>query len=436
MTGITPTCRVPVVMNHIYKVALSLLYFLVRMVSFLRITSLMSADSKRRKFIDGQRTALSDIIAGSAQRPDNVVWVHASSLGEYGVARPLIRELKEQHGYHIVLTFFSPTGYEALRGMSDRYPEADEVYYLPLDTVRNARRLVESVRPVKAVFIISELWINHLNQLRRHNVPTYLVSAKITRRTAAAKWYGKPLRDALRCFTEIMVLDYTSERILHRLGVNNVRRTGDPLFDNAVGVARQEYSDDVLGRFCGSDRVFIAGSISDENDLRLVSHLANSFPTQKFIFVPHEVSEASLRTIKDSLKGRSMLYSEFKSSLDTTGVQVLIIDFIGALARMYRYCAYAYVGGGFTPYLHSVIEATVYGLPVAFGPEIHRKNTPQELIDLGIGAMVRTPAEVETWFQCIKDNSSLLDEVRRKAVSYTASQTGATGQVLKIITDK
>lgn len=416
--------------------AVSLLYIIVRLMSFLHITSLMSADSKFRKFIEGQRTALSDVIVSSASRPERVIWVHASSLGEYGVARPLIRELKNVYGYHIVLTFFSPTGYEALKSMADRYPEADEVYYLPLDTVRNARRMVETLRPEKAIFIISELWINYLHQLHRHGVPTYLVSAKITRRTSAAKWYGKPLRDALLDFTEIMVLDYTSERILHRLGIHNVRRTGDPLFDNAVGMARQEYSDPVLDHFCGTDRVFIAGSISDENDLRLVSHLANTFVEQKFIFVPHEINDATLLAIRESLKVSSVLYSDLKNGTGAEGAQVLVIDFIGALARMYRYCAYAYVGGGFTPYLHSVIEATVYGLPVAFGPEIYRKNTPQELIDLGIGTMVRTDQDIETWFRRIRDNASLLDEIRRKAVSYTASQTGATGQVLEIIVDK
>ena len=415
---------------------MSLLYIILRAMSTMRITSLMSAGNKTRKFIDGQRTALSDVIKGEATRPDNVVWVHASSLGEYGVARPIIRELKEKHGHHIVLTFFSPTGYEALKGMADRYPEADEVYYLPLDTARNARRMVKSLHPEKAVFIISEIWINYLHRLRREGVPTYLVSAKITRRTAAAKWYGKPLRDALRDFSDIMVLDYTSERILHRLGVNNVRRTGDPLFDNAVGVAKQEYKDDVLEQFCAGKRVFIAGSISDDNDLRLVSGLANKHRDLKFVFVPHEINDDSLRAIKDSLEGHSLLYSEAKAGADTAEAQVLVIDFIGALARMYRYCAYAYVGGGFTPYLHSVIEATVYGLPVSFGPEIHRKNTPQELIDLGIGCMIHNGEEIEAWFGRIKNNTTLLEEIHRKAVEYTRSQTGATSQVLKIIESK
>lgn len=423
-------------MNCIYRVAVSLLYNLIRMISVLRITSLMPADSKRRKFIDGQRTALSDVIKGGGSRPANVVWVHASSLGEYGVARPLIKELKERYGYHTVITFFSPTGYEALKTMSDRYPEADEVYYLPLDTAQNARLMVESIRPERAVFIISEIWINYLDQLRRHNVPTFLVSAKITRHTSAAKWYGRPLRDALFCFNEIMVLDYTSERILHRLGVHNVRRTGDPLFDNAIAVARADYSDEVLDRFCSSGRVFIAGSISDDNDLKLVSHLANKYATQKFIFVPHEVSEAALQAISSKLSVKCVRYSELQNGAGIADAQVLLIDFIGALAHMYRYCTYAYVGGGFTPYLHSVIEATVYGLPVAFGPEIYRKNTPQELIDLGIGAMVRTPEEIDGWFRRLKDNTSLLAEIRIKAKRYTESQTGATGQVIEIIADK
>lgn len=421
-------------MEFIYNVILYLVEHFIKVMNSTGMTKLMSEESKTRKFFLEQATAIERVKEIPANPSIETIWVHASSLGEYGVARPIIRRLKEERRCRVVLTFFSPTGYLAVTGMRDSYSEADYIMILPLDTSTNAKVLIDAVRPGRAIFVISELWPNYMSELRRQGIATFLVSALITRRSSSTKWYGGLLRDTLRKFTRIMVLDSISEHNLREMGISNVSVTGDPLFDNAVAVANQSYRNEIIERFCGQDKVFIAGSISDGKDLDIVSYVANANRKQKFIFVPHEIYEEGLNEIIASIERKSLLYSECSADTDFSDVQVLIIDFMGALSKIYRYCRYAYVGGGFTPYLHNIIEATVYGLPVAFGPKIYRKNTPSEMVALGIGKVVRNGRELDRWFKSIKYDEIALDSMRKKAVNYTLDNSGATDEVIKIIT--
>ncbi len=421
-------------MIRLYGIAMSLAKVLLLVANSSRLVRILSEESKIRKFIEGQKDVL-EKSEGASPYPPHTIWVHASSLGEYGVARPVIQKLRAA-GHYIVLTFFSSTGYDALTTNSDNRKEVDKVLYLPLDTAHNAKTFIENIRPEKAVFVISELWPNHLRQLKLHNIPTYLISAKVTSRSAAMRWYGHLFRDALRSFSSIMVMDRTSEALLHRKGIHSVVKTGDPLFDNARCVARQDYHDEIIENFCRDNDVFIAGSISDSHDLELVSHVANANPDTRCIFVPHEIREDDLAKVRASVKGRSVLYSECAADTDFAGTQVLVIDFLGALSRIYRFCAYAYVGGGFTHFLHSVIEPVVYGLPVSFGPNIYRKNTPQELIDMGVGRKVTSCEEIEAWFKDVHGNKPLLKRVSHKAIGYSEHNTGAADVVFKIIEGK
>lgn len=395
---------------------------------------LSAQGGKTEKFVKGQLRAMEAAMRNATTRPGNVMWVHASSYGEYNVAKPILKELRLTHGYYILMTFFSPTGYEAVSAMDSSVSHVDEVLYLPLDTPDNARRFVDTVCPVKAVFIISEIWPNYLDVLNNRGIPSYLVSAKVNSKTAALKWYGGIFRQSLCKFTTVMTLDSTSEQALRRVGVNNVVTTGDPLFDNALDVARMPYSNSVIERFCSGQDVFVAGSISDRKDLDLVTFLANNNREQKCIFVPHEISEENLMRIRAGIAGRCLLYSECSDDTNLDNVQVLIIDFLGALARLYRFCRYAYVGGGFTPYLHSVIEATVYGLPVAFGPNIYRKNTPRELIELGIGQTVTSGSQLDRWYRSLKADTDRIERIRRTAVSYAENNAGKIRQIIDIIT--
>ena len=415
----------------LYDIALRLLQALLALVRLVG-----NKDKKLHKFATGQKHAMrtiEDALRGEDR--DNVFWFHAASLGEYNVIRPIIQRLKERRSCRVVLTFFSPTGVEALTSREKLPPCIDHVFYLPLDTRRNARRFLRVVRPQKAIFAVSEYWVNYLGELKRQGIPAFLVSGCIGDDSILLKWYGRWFYGkALRSYHAMMVLDDHSKSNLESLGLNNVVRTGDPLFDTAISVAATKYHDEKIERFCAAQHpVFIAGSIHDRNDLRLVGSLANRHRDVKFIFVPHEIRANNMELVKEHTEGKAVAYSEIADGDDLSDVQILVIDFLGALSRIYRFGHFAYVGGGFTPYLHSVIEATVYGLPVAFGPNIKRKVTPRQLQVLGIGRMVRTEDELDNWLSSLKNDGQALQTIRQKAREYTQQNSGATEKVTELI---
>lgn len=394
--------------------------------------ALVPERSRRKffRFVRGQKglvRRVRDTYAKDPARP--TVWIHAASFGEFSVARPLISEFKRR-GMQIVVTFFSPSGYEALE---PHHPDVDYLYYLPFDTNRNVRRFLDTVRPDKAVFIVSEYWFNYLQQLHRRGIDTYLVSAKITRSSVFFRWYGKLYRRCLPAYRHIFVIDEQSKTNLRKLGYENVSINGNPLFDNAIDKAAAPWSDTLIEKFAGGSEVFIAGSIHDENDMVLVTELANRHPDTKFLFVPHEITSSAVEKLESMLSGTTAVYSRTSPDTDLSATQVMIVDIMGSLAYIYRYGRWAYVGGGFTRYLHSLIEATVYGLPVAFGPEIRRKITPEEIASLGLGRVVTNPDELDAWFMELRDNPEKMAGIAAKAHRYVCRNAGATSAITDAI---
>lgn len=415
-------------MSILYNFCLQMLF---SGLEFLNKWHLIREGSKLQRFIYGQRDVfqrIENILKSQCQKL--VIWIHVSSLGEFGVARPIVKRIKENGNYSVFLTFFSPTGVDALR---NHHSDVDVVEYLPIDTKQNARKFIETIKPQKAVFIISEFWPNYLCELKRHNIETYLISGLIKTKSPIFKWYGGIIRQSLSAFTRFMVLNEESKQNLSEVGLNNVSVVGDPLFDNAIVVATSPYTNKIVEAFASQGDLFIAGSISDKKDLLLVSRLANLHRDTRFLVVPHEISEEYLNNIIYYFDGKTVCYHECDENTDFSDTQILIIDFIGALAYLYRYAKWAYVGGGFTPYLHNIIEATVYGLPVAFGPEINRKITPQQLIKLGIGCKVKRFEDLNRWFDHLKNNQSELDAIKEKANTYIRQNAGATDEIMSII---
>lgn len=421
-------------MNVIYNAAVSTVSGFIKLYSkFLRKKSCR----KFSRFVKGQRHIIdrirTEMVGADRNRP--TIWFHCASLGEYGIARPLIAEIKQRMDCNIVLTFFSPSGYEALR---DNRPAAiDYLFYLPLDTRRNAKAFIEAVRPDRAVFMVSEYWPNYLQQLKFHAVPTYLVSAIIRDNAPFFKWYGKIYRKSLSGISHIFVLNNHSRFNLRVLGYDEVTVSGDALFDNASLVAASPWSDSIIERFvAGAETVFAAGSISDYNDETLVAALACRYPQLKMILVPHDLRPETIGRLTAIDPENTVCYSrcEKPDGADPSKSRILVVDCIGKLAYLYRYATMAYVGGGFTPLLHSVIEATVYGLPVSFGPRIERKVTPQQLIDLGIGAMVSNADELCLWYESLTERPGILAEIREKAAAYVERNEGATSSIVNKIT--
>lgn len=415
-------------MKPIYNLALNIVNRILLATG--EMPFLLNKNSKTKKFILGQKQLLNHIENSMKSCTKPVVWIHAASLGEYGVARPIINRIKAESDCSVVLTFFSPTGVEALK---TRKTNADYVFYLPLDTSSNASKFLDIVKPQKAVFIISEYWVNYLAELKNRGISTYLVSGLIKGTEAAFKRYGAIYKQAMGAFTKFFVLNSTSKELLHKLGFENVVVTGDPLFDNALTVANTAYRNEIVERWAGGKQVLVAGSISDENDLRLVCSLVAKHKDLKFLIVPHETTPDELEMVQRELPVNAMCYSKCDEKTDFSNVGALIIDYVGELAYLYRYGTWAYVGGGFTPLLHSVIEATVYGLPVSFGPEIDRKVTPQQLIEIGAGCLVRNEEDINRWLDGLMHEPSELEAIAMRAKDYAQACAGATQAVVKTI---
>ena len=387
--------------------------------------------SKRAAFLRGRRGWYATLERELRLEPGRkTLWLHASSLGEFAIARPLIEELRSRHDCQFVITFFSPSGYEAVKPDAERY---ENVFYLPWDTKRNVRAFLDRIRPDAALFMVSEYWHNFLGELCRRGVPTFLVSALIRDDSVFFKWYGGDYRRDLQTFTQIFTLDDRSVENLARLGCTCAVRTGDPLFDNARAIARRPYANPIIERFKGGDRLFVAGSIGTDEDLTLIAALTAAYPGTKFLIVPHAVSEEEIGTVLGRLGSGAVRSSACTEETDFAGVQALVVDFVGALASLYRYGSWAYVGGGFTPFLHSVIEAVAYGLPVAFGPRVERKVTPQQLMELGIGTKVASSRELCAWFGALQHDEAGLDRIRQACERYFEQNTGSTGTVARKI---
>ncbi len=372
--------------------------------------------------------------ASKIDRSLPIYWFHASSLGEYAVIRPLIQQIKHTRQCNVVVTFFSTTGYSYMRHNLRSVDFIYKVFLLPVDTEVNACRFVKALNPQAAIFAVADIWPNYIKQLSLTKTPAYLVSALIQDNSLYSKPYGRMHRQALQMFTKIFVTDDRSLKNLTTIGINNGIKAGNILFNNAVSTALSSYVNTIIERFCHeAGGVFIAGSISDKKDLDIMAHLANCNKDTKFIFVPHEISEGGLNNIKFNLEGYSILYSECTPETDFSKYQTLIIDFIGSLAKIYRYGKWAYVGGGFTKYLHSVVEPAAYGMSVAYGPCVKRQPTAKIMKEHGIGTVIRNKHELNNWFRSLKTNDGRYEELKHKIKDYIFDNQISINRIIDII---
>ena len=377
-----------------------------------------------------------------------IIWVHCSSLGEFEQGRPVIEGLRNGHpGCRVVLTFFSPSGYTAKKD----YAGAEHVFYLPLDSPRNARRFIDLVRPDLVLWVKYDYWYYFLVELRRRKIPTLLVSGVFRPDQPFFRWYGRLHRYMLECFTHLFVQTEVSRILLERLRLTDqVSVSGDTRFDRVIDIAEKAEPLAGIADFCGQRPVIVAGSTWEEDEEEL-DHYANTHPDLRFIIAPHEISEARMREV-ESLFRHSIRYSaldkpargrraaggERKQGPVTPGgwpePNVLIIDNIGMLSRLYRYATITYVGGGFgDDGVHNVLEAAVYGKPVVFGPVIEKYVEAVELTDCGGGLIIDSALEAEKVFNQLLQNANERVEAGEAASSYVYSRRGATARIITYI---
>lgn len=393
---------------------------------------------KLRAMLRGQHMTLNAEHKSQLEANRGAVWIHAASVGEFEQARPLIEKLKTHSAVRIVVTFFSPSGYEARKN----YGNADGVFYLPLPTVLNAKRFLEALQPSMAVFVKYEFWPAYLRALKKRNIPTYSISAIFRPTQRFFHWYGRSSLNLLKCFTHIYVQDEASRRLLAEHGIHESSVAGDTRFDRVVEIvesAKTAAADSKLAPvFCftqGAERVVIAGSTWPKDEELLAQFMENSeTPTPKLILVPHEIDEAHLHFIFNRFKGRFVRYSAVAGEqANEEGIrnilqqaQVLVIDTIGLLSSIYRFGHAAYIGGGFGAGIHNTIEAAAYGMPVVFGPNYHHFREAQGLIDAGAARSIKNYSELEAALTTALDQHQTIGA---KAAEYVQSELGATEKI-------
>ena len=359
-------------------------------------------------------------------RPDSqYVWFHAASLGEFEQGRPIIERLRAEHPeYKILLTFFSPSGYEVRKN----YEGADIVCYLPLDTYFSVRRFLSLVRPKAAFFIKYEFWWNYLHILKRRGIPVYSVSSIFREGQVFFRWYGKTYSNVLKCFTHFFVQNDESRRLLARLGITNVSITGDTRFDRVLQIKRQAKKLTLVEAFKQDYKVFVAGS-SWPPDEDIFIRYFNERRDWKLIIAPHVIGEDHLRQIMSKLERKTVRLTK-ATEADVREADCLIVDCFGLLSSIYGYGDVAYIGGGFGVGIHNVLEAAVWGMPVIFGPNNKRFQEAQGLKACGGGIEIDSYEQFAAVMDTYVADKKALEEDSAKAAGYVADNAGATDGIL------
>jgi 3-deoxy-D-manno-octulosonic-acid transferase len=402
-------------MNSVYNIGIYFYKIAIYIASFF--------NEKAQKLKNGQIDAFT-VLENEIEPNSNYVWFHAASLGEFEQGRPVIEQLKSQQpDTKIILTFFSPSGFEVRKN----YAHANIVLYLPLDTPNNAKRFVQLVKPSKAVFIKYEFWPNYLLALQEAKVPVFSISTIFRPNQLFFKWYGGWYRNLLSTFNHIFVQDKASYDLLKSNGFSNASICGDTRFDRVYDLFSKSKQLSLIEAFCNGKKVIVAGSTWGKDEELLVNYY-KLHPDIKLILVPHEIHSAHINSISKLLEGQLVRYSEANfENLKT--VNCLVVDVIGILSSIYRYADIAYIGGGFGVGIHNTLEAAVYGIPVLFGPNYLKFREARELISIGGAFSITNYSLLEAQIDRL-----LTDTLAGKiAGDYVKKNTGATDLIIRRI---
>ncbi len=356
---------------------------------------------------------------------DHYVWFHAASLGEFEQGRPLMEHLKRQYPEKkILLTFFSPSGYEVRKN----YAGADVVCYLPFDTPFNAIKFVKLARPEEAYFIKYEFWRNYIDILHRNHIPVYSVSSIFRPNQIFFRWYGRNYARVLHRITHFYVQNEISKKLLANIGVNQVTVVGDTRFDRVIDIRHAAKPLPLVERFAGCWKVLVVGS-SWQPDEDIIINYFNNNQHFKLVLAPHVVSETHLRQIEEKLQRPYVRYSA-ATLKSVAEADCLIIDCYGLLSSIYRYATIAYVGGGFGVGIHNVPEAAVYGIPVIIGPNNKKFREAQDLIENGGCSEIKNADDFAKVMHVFLNDKEALAKAGQAAGSYIQSNAGATAQIM------
>lgn len=398
-------------------------------------------NEKVKKMWTGERAAFG-VLQKQVEPNAEYIWFHAASLGEFEQGRPLIERIKKEYPhYKILLTFFSPSGYEVRKN----YEQADIVTYLPIDTVANARKFLRAVRPVMAFFIKYEFWYNYLHILRHRNVPVYSVSSIFRPNQIFFRPYGRQYAAVLKCFSHFFVQNDLSKKLLAKIGINDVTVVGDTRFDRVLQIKESSKCLPLLDKFIGNKevksaagqskalrQVFVAGS-SWLPDEEIFIKYFDKHSEWKLIIAPHVIANSHLQQILQLLKGKKVVFYTKATEENVADADVLIVDCFGLLSSIYHYCDVAYVGGGFGVGIHNVLEAAVWSVPVMFGPNNKRFAEAQGLLASEGGFEVDNYEMFAQVMEKFSSDKAFLQYSGNAAGDFVKRLSGATDKVFSSI---
>lgn len=405
-------------MYVIYNLIVSTAWSILRLIA--------NVNTKISLFVKGRKLSIPTLqkyISGS----DSVVWVHAASLGEYEQGLPILEKLKTEYpSYKIVLTFFSPSGYEIKQHTS----AAHVTIYLPMDTKEKVTEFLNVTHPKIAIFIKYEIWPNYLAELDRRNIPTLLISALFKKKQIYFKPYGAFMRNALKAFDHFYVQDENSKSLLNSIGLKKCTVSGDTRMDRVSKILDSDNNLDFMDAFNTAENCLIAGSTWPEDEKLLVDYINRTSSDMKFVIAPHNIKREHSRELKKSIDKPTLLYSEIEYQ-NLENIDVLIIDTIGILTKLYSYATIAYVGGGFATGLHNTAEPAVFGIPVVIGPAFKGFKEAEELVSLGGIISIHTKTELTQYIDELQSNTDFRNKIGRINATYITQNKGASTKIME-----
>ena len=408
------------------------LYHLILLLAAATVKILAFFSPKMKLFVDGRKTVLCSL-SEKIHPDDKTIWFHAASLGEYEQGLPVMEKIKTEYPNHkIVLTFFSPSGYEVRKNNT----VADVTVYLPLDTAYNAKKFVQLVKPELVFFIKYEFWPNYLKVLQKAGIKTYLISGIFREKQAFFKWYGGFYRKALKTFDYFFVQNESSKKLLQSIGYQNVKISGDTRFDRVVAILERDNTLDFIETFKNQKTTIVIGSSWPKDESLLVNFINQANDEVKFIIAPHNIKSEQISNLRSQLSKSTVLFSE-KEDKNLTEYQVFIIDTIGILTKIYSYADIAYVGGGFGhPGVHNILEPATFGLPIVIGPNYSHFAEATALVNMEGCISVTTQEQLNDAFNNLIMNTDIRHEKGHICETFVQMNKGATAVIFNHLCNK
>ncbi len=407
--------------------------FLLLYAAGIRIASLWNP--KARKWLEGRKNIFAVIDKKQTNNNEKLVWMHCASLGEFEQGRPVLESLKEQDpNLKIVLTFFSPSGYEVIK----EYKGADYIFYLPMDNIFSARIFIDAINPALVLWVKYEYWFYYLQELKKRNIPVLLVAGIFRNNQPFFKWYGGIWKMMLENFNHFFVQNAASKKLLETISLTqNVTVSGDTRFDRVIEIARQTLDSEIIKLFCSNNTVIVAGSTWDDDEIILAAYGDETNHKQKLIVVPHELDKTHLDSMKKMFK-KSILFTEVENNPslknNIESYNTLIVDTVGMLSRLYSHGHINYVGGGFTnDGIHNILEAAVWGKPIIIGENYEKYFEAVDLIECGAAEAISDAIELKEVIDYWLSDKKVYDKSASAAKEYVYTNAGATKKIIEYI---